>query len=141
MLEIFRKSSITAAGVMHAAPRDAKILDYEIPADTWIMPNIYAIHHDPSIWGDPQNFRPERFLNEDGASVKRSENLLPFSLGKRQCIGENLARDTVFLFASNIFQRFSIRFDSSKPEPSFDPMEGFLLAPREYTLIMKDRLA
>ena len=140
MLEIFRKSSITAAGVMHTCHEDAKIHGYDIPAGTWIMPNIVAIHNDPKTWGDPENFRPERFLSDDGKTVKKNENLLPFSLGKRQCIGENLARDSVFLFTTNIFQRFSVQLDPSRPKPTMEPKDGFLLCPKEYFLIMKDRM-
>ena len=36
-----------------------------------IIANIWYIHHDPKIWGDPWNFRPERFLNEDGQLLPR----------------------------------------------------------------------
>ena len=138
-MEIFRKSSIVVTGVMHTALQDGKILDYDIPQGTWIMPNIYAIHHDPKIWGDPENFRPERFLSDDGKTVKRNENLLPFSLGKRQCIGENLARDSVFLFTTNIFQRFSVTLDPTKSEPTLDAQIGFILRPEDHSLILKER--
>ncbi|CAG7830552.1 unnamed protein product, partial [Allacma fusca] len=106
--EIFRKSSLVTTGLMHTAIKDATFAGYDIPKGTWVLPNIYAIHHDENIWGDPNNFRPERFLSPDEKKVIKSENLLPFSLGRRICLGENLARDEIFLFLTNIFQRFSI---------------------------------
>lgn len=36
---------------------------------------------DPEIWGDPENFRPERFISKDG-TFKKDEHLMPFGYGK-----------------------------------------------------------
>ena len=44
-------------------------------------------------WEDGEVFRPERFLGAGGGRVERSELLIPFSVGKRICPGEGLARD------------------------------------------------
>ncbi|CAG7835654.1 unnamed protein product [Allacma fusca] len=137
--EIFRKSSLAVTGMMHTPLRDATFGGYDIPKDTWIMPNIYAIHHDPKIWGDPHNFRPERFLSPDGKTVIKSDNVLPFSLGKRICLGEHLARDEIFLFLTNIFQRFNITLDPTKPKPTYESKEGFLLHPEDFYVISQER--
>ena len=42
-------------------------------------------------WGDGRTFRPERFLDGEGR-VRRDDHLIPFSIGKRQCLGETLAK-------------------------------------------------
>lgn len=44
------------------------------------MPNLDSVLHDEKIWGDPQNFRPERFLDNKGNLLQREE-FVPFSLG------------------------------------------------------------
>ena len=44
------------------------------------MANIWAVHHDPAVWKDQEEFRPERFLDENGCLVRREE-LIPFSIG------------------------------------------------------------
>ncbi|CAG7731123.1 unnamed protein product [Allacma fusca] len=137
--EIFRKSSLVVTGVMHTAGKDTTFAGYDIPKGTWMMANIYAIHHDAKLWGDPGNFRPERFLSTDGKKVIKSENVLPFSLGKRICLGENLARDEIFLFLTNIFQRFSISVDPTQPKPDYEPKVGFLLHPKDYQIIVQER--
>ena len=47
---------------------------------------VYVIHHDPSLWPEPETFRPERFLKEEESSIKPC-SWLPFGGGPRQCIG------------------------------------------------------
>jgi cytochrome P450 len=63
--------------------------------------------------GDPENFRPERFLSPDGKSLekKKGQHVIPFSLGKRACLGETLARVEFFLFLTSVVQAFRIEFD------------------------------
>lgn len=136
--EILRCSSIVPDGVQHRALADKEFQGYFIPKDAWIFSNMHYIHHDPKIWGDPEQFRPERFVSD--GKYKKSDNLIPFQIGKRQCVGETLARDTIFLYLTNIFQRFSISFDPSLPEPTTDSAPNFLLHPKPYSVIMKDRM-
>ncbi|ODM88681.1 Methyl farnesoate epoxidase [Orchesella cincta] len=138
--EVLRYSSIVPNGVQHRATTGKEFQGYYIPKDTWIMPNMHYMHHNPKVWGDPTNFRPERFLSEDGKTYKKSENLLAFQIGRRQCVGETLARDTVFLFLTNIFQKFDISFDPNSPEPSMtETAPNFLLNPQPFSVIMKSR--
>ncbi|ODN00935.1 Methyl farnesoate epoxidase [Orchesella cincta] len=135
--EILRYSSITPGGVQHRATEDKEFKGYLIEKDTWIFPNLHHLHHNPAIWGDPETFRPERFLTEDG-KFKKNENLIPFQIGRRQCVGESLARNTIFLFLANIFRSFTISFDPSAPEPSLDPV-GLILTPQPFSVVMKER--
>ena len=107
--EVFRFSSIASLGLAHRALKDVHFHGYLIPKDTIIMANLYGIMNDPEIWGDPGVFRPERFLDADGKSVKSAfENVVPFSTGKRVCLGEGLARDQLFLYFTSLVQRFRI---------------------------------
>ena len=48
---------------------------------------MWAVMHDKHYWKDPENFRPERFLDDDGA-FRKDDRCVPFSLGKRYCIGQ-----------------------------------------------------
>ena len=47
---------------------------------------VFVIHHDPSIWPEPETFQPERFLKEEESSIQAC-SWLPFGGGPRQCIG------------------------------------------------------
>ncbi|XP_042843612.1 cytochrome P450 1A2 isoform X2 [Panthera tigris] len=59
------------------------------------------------VWGDPFEFRPERFLTADGTAINKilSEKVMIFGLGKRRCIGEVLAKWEVFLFLAILLQQ------------------------------------
>lgn len=79
LAEVHRFCSFVPFGVMHAAKEDTVLQTYDIPKGTWILPNIYFIHHDERHWEDPFVFKPERFLS---AECPSSENFLPFSIGE-----------------------------------------------------------
>lgn len=63
---------------------DSKI---SIPKGTKVLIPVYAIHHDPRIYPNPDKFDPERF-NEDVANARPSMTYLPFGDGPKNCIGK-----------------------------------------------------
>jgi cytochrome P450 len=137
--EVLRFSSMVPDGVQHRVMADRDFHGYHIPKDAWVQPNLYYIHHNPKIWGDPEKFRPERFLSADGKKYMRSDNLQAFQIGRRQCVGETLARDSIFLYLTNVFQKFDIGFDSTWKEPSLESDIGFLRNPLPYHVKMTER--
>ena len=66
---------------MHAASRDVELQGYVIPKGAVVLPNQETVLHDPAVWGDPDTFRPERFIDDNGQLV-RKEELVPFSMGE-----------------------------------------------------------
>jgi cytochrome P450 len=58
---------------------DACLAGFLIPKDTHVLPNLYAIHMDPTLWKDPDTFDPTRFL-KDG-KIFKPDYFLPFSVG------------------------------------------------------------
>lgn len=113
MMEILRKSSIAGLGLFHTAIQNAKIAGYDISKDTMIIPNFHEAHHDIKFWENPDEFNPERFLSPDKKTLMKNDALMPFSVGKRACLGESLAKDEFFLFLTTIFQRFDIELDTA----------------------------
>ena len=75
--------------------------------------NVYlrrfrAILHDPEMYPDPEEFKPERFLNEDG-SVRDDPTLsLVFGIGKRICPGRHFADATIFIVTSSVLSVFNV---------------------------------
>ncbi|KAF4530244.1 hypothetical protein B566_EDAN018308 [Ephemera danica] len=86
---------------------------------------------DPEIWGDPENFRPERFLTEDG-QYQKNEHLLPFGGGSRVCMGESLARYSTLLYLAALVQRY--QFQSQGTQPLNGHIEGFNTTPAHFNM-------
>ncbi|KAF8646035.1 hypothetical protein HU200_065998 [Digitaria exilis] len=86
----------------HESAADCKVGGYDVPRGTILLVNVYAIHRDPAVWEDPEEFRPERF--EDGKAEGRL--LMPFGMGRRKCPGETLAVRTIGLVLGTLIQCF-----------------------------------
>lgn len=88
-----------------------------VPAGTTAMVNMWAITHDPKLWAEPDEFRPERFL-EAGADVdvRGSDlRLAPFGAGRRVCPGKNLGIVTVSRWVAELVRRFEWAEDPENP--------------------------
>ena len=103
-----------------------------------IFANIYAVHHDPNHFPEPEKFIPERHLDENGNFLK-SNRIIPFSIGSRNCLGENLARSEVFLFLVTILQKFEVKPNSENPNPPNEGVAGVVNSPAHYLLVMKEK--
>ncbi|XP_077969413.1 vitamin D 25-hydroxylase-like [Styela clava] len=116
--ELMRHRTLVPLGVFHKTNEDAILHGYTIPKDTTICPNLWAVHHDSQHFENPEEFRPERFLDRDGKFIQ-SNYVIPFSVGPRRCIGEQLARMQIFLLIAGIVQKLRIVPDPDNPLPSF----------------------
>ena len=65
----------------HCSAQEDTIQGYTIPKHTWMFINTYSVHMNPKHWDKPREFRPERFLDEQG-KVTRPDCFLAFGLGK-----------------------------------------------------------
>ncbi|XP_072040944.1 cytochrome P450 2J4-like [Amphiura filiformis] len=133
LMEIQRIASIVPLGVPHYASEETTLFGYTIPQNTIIMSNIWAIHHDPATWKDSEIFRPERFLNGDKLA-KQPEEYLPFSAGRRVCLGENLAKMELFLFFSQLLHRFTFKKPKDVQNLCFDGKIGGTNSPSDYRI-------
>ena len=77
----------TIPSAPRVALRSCELGGYAVPEGTKIFVSIYAIHRHPAFWSKRNSFYPERFLR--GAALQRA--YMPFGLGQRVCIGQNLA--------------------------------------------------
>nr|CAD2151188.1 unnamed protein product [Meloidogyne enterolobii] len=105
--EILRVGNVVAQDFPHRMMKDTKVDKWLLRKGQPIVAQISVVLVDPNIFSDPKSFRPERFLDENGNLLK-SDHLIPFGLGKRQCLGESLARMELFLFFANIFNRYMV---------------------------------
>ncbi|XP_042329938.1 cytochrome P450 1A5-like [Sceloporus undulatus] len=106
ILEVFRHSSFLPFTIPHRTTKKTVLNGYYIPKDLCVFVNQWQVNHDEALWKDPDSFNPERFLTADGKNIDKeeSEKVLTFGLGKRKCIGEQIARWEVFLFLTTLLQ-------------------------------------
>ncbi|XP_063216363.1 methyl farnesoate epoxidase-like [Bacillus rossius redtenbacheri] len=136
--EILRFANVVPLSVPHAAITDTTFKGYFIPKGTRILLNLFDLHMDPDYWGDPQDFRPERFLDETGR-VRKDEALLPFGQGKRSCIGESLARTNLFITFTSLLQNFSLSLPDGQERPSTEHMGGITVTTQPFSVVMSPR--
>ncbi|GLT69331.1 hypothetical protein SLA2020_414900 [Shorea laevis] len=97
-------STVPAAPLLvpHMSSDDCTVGGYDIPRNTMLLVNAWAIHRDPKVWDDATNFKPERFECGEADAHK----LIPFGLGRRACPGAGLAQRTVGLALGSLIQCF-----------------------------------
>ncbi|KAM3328952.1 hypothetical protein ACQJBY_026191 [Aegilops geniculata] len=99
-----------AVATVRRAKSDVVLGGYHIPRDTELLIPIMAVHHDARLWGpDATQFNPARFADGVARAAKHPTAFIPFGLGARMCIGQNLALLEAKLTVAIILQRFEFR--------------------------------
>jgi methyl farnesoate epoxidase/farnesoate epoxidase len=138
--EVFRLSNILPISGPRKTMADVEYKGYFIEKDTAVAFNTYAVMRSKELWGDPDNFRPERFLDVNGGlNAKTQYTNIAFGVGKRACLGETLAQTTVFMAFTTLLRNFRFEPIPGKPLPSTEPIFGMILAPQRYEVIVKAR--
>ncbi|XP_025782644.1 cytochrome P450 2D15-like isoform X3 [Puma concolor] len=133
MHEVQRFGDLAPLGVPHMTSRDIEVQGFLIPKGTTLITNLSSVLKDKTVWKKPFRFHPEHFLDAQGQFVKQ-EAFMPFSAGRRICLGEPLARMEFFLFFTCLLQRFSFSVPVGQPRPSDHGVFSFLMIPPRYQL-------
>uniref|UniRef100_A0A5F8GFG9 Cytochrome P450 family 2 subfamily U member 1 n=1 Tax=Monodelphis domestica TaxID=13616 RepID=A0A5F8GFG9_MONDO len=138
IMEVQRMSAVVPFGIPRMTSEKTTLQGYTIPKGTMIIANLWAIHRDPAIWENPKNFSPERFLDEEGQLIKR-EHFIPFGIGKRVCMGEQLAKMELFLMFVSLMQNFIFTFPKDAKKPIMPGKFGLTLSPHPFNVIVSKR--
>ncbi|KAK5930937.1 hypothetical protein CgunFtcFv8_027131 [Champsocephalus gunnari] len=135
--EVQRMANIVPLGFPKMASKDATLGGYSIPKGTTITTILATVLFDKNEWETPDTFNPEHFLDSEG-KFRRRDAFLPFSAGKRVCLGEHLARMELFLMFTVLLQHFTI---SPVPGemPSLDGVLGFTNSPQQFRMLAVPR--
>ncbi|KAG6397047.1 hypothetical protein SASPL_143208 [Salvia splendens] len=92
------------------ALEDCRIGKYHIPKGTRLVANLWKLHRDPNVWSNPDEFRPERFLNEKSQVHFKGQcfEFIPFSSGRRMCPGMTFGIQVIQLTLARLLQGFDL---------------------------------
>ncbi|XP_055474950.1 cytochrome P450 2J3-like isoform X1 [Psammomys obesus] len=105
--EVQRMGNIVPLNVPREVAVDTTLARFRLPKGSMVLTNFTALHMDPKEWATPDVFNPEHFL--ENGQFKKRESFLPFSMGKRACLGEQLARSELFIFFTALVQKFTFK--------------------------------
>jgi len=106
--EVLRWRPIGPLGIPHAVTEDNVYKGFFIPKGAMVLGNVWAIFHDPTIYPDPDTFKPERFLNTDGSLRDDPVLISAFGFGKRLCPGRHLVDSVLFIVVASLLSVFKV---------------------------------
>ena len=146
MLESQRISSIANASIPHVVREDTTIGGYSVPKHSLVLANIRFLHFDDRYWKNPELFDPTRWLeavpsdgiNTSGFKVVQHSHFIPFSVGKRKCLGENLAKAEYLIFGLSLLKSFKFQVEDLLDPPSLVG-QGLILSPQPFRMVIEQR--
>jgi len=138
IMEVQRMADLTPFGVPRRTKAPTKLMGYDIPEDTIIIPFLHNVLFNPDAFPNPEKFDPYRFLDSNG-KVNRDPKLIPFQAGKRICLGEPLARMELFLFMVSLVSRFRFYFPNEQKKPTLNQVIGLSCTPHPYQICVENR--
>ncbi|KAM4738448.1 cytochrome P450 2J6-like [Anableps anableps] len=135
--EVLRMGNIAPLALPHSTNKEIQLGGYTIPKGVLIIPNLASVLFDKKEWETPFSFNPGHFLNAESKFAKKAA-FIPFSAGKRLCLGENLARMELFLFFTSFMQHFTFSMPSGV-QAVMDYRAGVTLAPKPYEICVTPR--
>lgn len=133
--ETQRLGNVIPLNLPHRTSCDVTFRGHFIKKGTTVLPVLSSALYDENQWEKPHNFYPAHFLDKDGKFVKR-DSFLPFSAGRRACVGEGLARMELFIFFVTLIQR--LRFTAppgvTEEELELTPRVGGTRSPMPHKL-------
>ncbi|PKU68846.1 Cytochrome P450 71A1 [Dendrobium catenatum] len=110
--------------VPRVAMEDTQLQGYDIPAGTRILINAWAIARDPENWDKPDEFWPERFMNNNIDFRGQHFHLTPFGAGRRACPGIGFAIAVIECTLANLLHHFNWEVPEETKEEVLDMSES-----------------
>ena len=126
--EVFRMHPAVPLSLPRQSTHATEFLGFTLPACTYLILNIFAIHRDPSVYESPEVFNPERFVGRsqvDQTSAFNSYELMPFSAGRRMCPGSKLGNLLISLVLAHLLHSFDWCLPEGRSPESVDMTEAF----------------
>ncbi|KAI5118225.1 hypothetical protein M0805_000721 [Coniferiporia weirii] len=138
--EVLRWNNVVPMGLPHLLTQDDVYDGYLIPKGAIVLPNIWQMTHDASVYHDPFNFIPERFLGKNAEPDPRN---LVFGFGRRICPGKDLADGSLFLSIAMTTSSFNITRErdpfGKEVDPVYEYCSGIISHPSPFKCIIEPR--
>jgi cytochrome P450 len=141
MLEILRWRPVTVLALPHNVIADDTYGSYSIPKDSDVIINAWQINHDPSFYDSPDTFNPERYMdNEYGAAASLDPETYKgrrvnytFGAGRRVCVGQRFAENTMIMTFAKLVWAFDINATGDIPWHSLEGWtDGVMTRPKDF---------
>ncbi|CAI5464779.1 unnamed protein product [Closterium sp. Yama58-4] len=144
--EQFRHHPVTPLFFPRLTTGSVTLGGYNIPPNTMININYWAIGHDPTVWVNPHKFDPSRFLDPAAPDILGQHfSLLPFGSGRRGCLGKTLEIDMSARLLANLVRRFDFELpEEARTAGGVDMTETLGLSMalvKPLRLVMRERKA
>ncbi|KIK42207.1 hypothetical protein CY34DRAFT_83942 [Suillus luteus UH-Slu-Lm8-n1] len=112
--------------------------NYHIPAGTTVYGNHWSISRDPEVYPDPDAFKPQRWINDEG-HIRDDLKFFVFGFGRRVCPGLHIANRSMFINSLLIFWAFQLILDPTKPLDDWSFMNQLIPSDRPCVIDFKTR--
>jgi cytochrome P450 len=113
---------VTMSGRLLSEP--VQVGPYELPVHTEVGFSHYVTHHDPETYSEPEKFNPDRWLHINPSAYE----YMPFSAGKRMCIGAGFAMMEIKIVLATLLQRYRLQL---QPNARIDRFVGITMSPKK----------
>ncbi|KZT36773.1 cytochrome P450 [Sistotremastrum suecicum HHB10207 ss-3] len=146
--ETLRWQPIVPLGLPHSLSQDDTYRDYFLPADTMVIYNLRRLLRDPTEYPEPDQFKPERFIDSDAGQLKlrtdvRDPEDMAFGFGKRICPGRHFANATLWITFATLLTVFDISLaknEAGEPIlPDLQYVNGTVSHPKHFQCVFRAR--
>ncbi|RZC73182.1 hypothetical protein C5167_048659 [Papaver somniferum] len=131
--EILRLHSPVPTLAPRESSKGTQIGGHNIPPRTIVYINVWAIHRDAKLWDDPEEFLPERFINNHIDFMGQEFEFLPFGSGRRGCPGILFSLTVVEYGLANLLYYFIWELPAGDKREDLDMTEAFGLTVNKKT--------
>lgn len=124
-------------GFFKSCTEDLQLSGGEIlPANNLMIILSHAVHHDPELWPEPNEFKPERF-----AETPKPFTFIPFSAGNRSCIGERFSMLEQLTIVTRVIQKYRIKLPGDlDPRTVVEHAPNAILKPKNLRILLQPRI-
>lgn len=120
--EVLRWGTVSPMGLFHCTAANDEYMEYHIPARSTVIPNIWAMTHDPAIYPNPFAFDPDRFHGQCEQPDPRS---LAFGFGRRVCPGQHIGEASIFIQIASVLATLDISKATDESGKTIEPEVAF----------------